>query len=270
MLIRVLFIIQIVCSNHTVVQLYGQVYNICMFNTSRLPKYFQVAAQLRHKISVGEFRQDDQLPTEERLMQTFGVSRGTVRKALGVLFDEGLVEGRQGLGTFVKTAVHTTNHFSLISFNDEMRRQGRVPTTQLLQNERLLADANLAERLQILLGDPVRHIERLRLADGEPVAHEHRYFAEALCPDLAAADLENQSIHWLLTHQFQIPLVKVVHVVERLPLSAEQARLLETAVNSIAFQVDRLSYTSQNEQTIPAVLFQAAYRADNFYLHAKI
>ena len=241
-----------------------------MLTTSHLPKYFQVAAQLRHKISVGEFRQDDQLPTEERLMQTFGVSRGTVRKALGVLLSEGLVESRQGLGTFVKTAVHTSNHFSLISFNDEMRRQGRTPSTQLLHNDRLLADATLANRLQIRMGDPVRHIERLRLADGEPVAHEHRYFADALCPALAEADLENQSIHWLLTEQFQIPLVKVVHVVERLPLSVEQAGLLGTAVDAVAFQVDRLSYTSQNEQTIPAVLFQAAYRADNFYLHAKI
>ncbi len=203
-------------------------------------------------------------------MQTFGVSRGTVRKALSVLLEEGLVESRQGRGTFVKTAVHTTNHFSLMSFNDEMRRQGRQPTTQLLQSERLAASSDLAARLQITEGELVRHIERLRLADGEPVAHEHRYFAESLCPELAAADLENQSIHWLLTQKFEIPLVKVVHVVERLPLSAERARLLETAVNTIAFQVDRLSYTSQNEQTIPAVLFQAAYRADNFYLHAKI
>lgn len=241
-----------------------------MLTTSYLPKYFQVAAQLRHQIAVGEFRQDDQLPTEERLMQAFGVSRGTVRKALTVLLEEGLVESRQGRGTFVKTAVHTSNHFSLISFNDEMRRQGRKPTTRLLQSQRLTANAELAARLQIAEGDAVRHIERLRLADGEPVAHEHRYFAESLCPELVTADLENQSIHWLLTQKFQIPLVKVVHVVERLPLSVEQARLLETAVNTIAFQVDRLSYTSQNEQTIPAVLFQAAYRADNFYLHAKI
>lgn len=241
-----------------------------MLTTSHLPKYYQVAAQLRHKISVGEFRQADQLPTEERLMQMFGVSRGTVRKALGVLLSEGVVESRQGLGTFVKTAVHTTNHFSLISFNDEMHRQGRTPTTRLLKNEQLLADANLADRLQIQPGGPVRHIERLRLADGEPVAHEHRYFAESLCPGLAIADLEGQSIHWLLTEQFQIPLVKVVHVVERRPLSVEQAGVLGTAVNTIAFQVDRLSYTSQGEHTIPAVLFQAAYRADNFYLHAKI
>lgn len=203
-------------------------------------------------------------------MNLFGVSRGTIRKALGVLLSEGLVESRQGLGTFVKTAVHTTDHFSLMSFNDEMRRQGRSPMTVLLKNERLHADESLATRLEIGFGAPVRHIERLRLADGEPVAHEHRYLAESLCPGLVNADLENQSIHWLLTQQFQIPLVKVVHVVERLPLSDEQAVWLETAVNTIAFQVDRLSYTSQNDQTTPAVLFQAAYRADNFYLHAKI
>ncbi|WP_420642900.1 GntR family transcriptional regulator [Candidatus Leptofilum sp.] len=241
-----------------------------MLTTSHLPKYFQVAAQLRHKITIGDFRQNDQLPTEGRLMQTFGVSRGTVRKALAVLLNEGLVESQQGLGTFVKTAVHTTNHFSLMSFNEEMHRQGRTPTTQLLQNERLLADTALAARLEIDVGEPVRHIERLRLADGELVAHEHRYFAESLCPGLATDDLENQSIHWLLTQKFQIPLVKVVHVVARRPLTPEQATLLETAVDTIAFQVDRLSYTSQNEQTIPAVLFQAAYRADNFYLHAKI
>ena len=241
-----------------------------MLTASPVPKYFQVAAQLRHKITAGQFRQNDQLPTEEKLMQTFGVSRGTVRKALQLLLEEGLIESRQGLGSFVKTAVHTSNYFSLMSFNDEMRRQARVPTTQLLQSQHLAASQELANRLQIGVGQLVRHIERLRLADGVPVALEHRYFADSLCPQLGTNNLENQSIHWLLTQKYGIPLVKVVHVVERQPLTSEQSALLQTALGTIAFQVDRLSFTSQNDQTVPAVLFQAVYRADNFYLHAKI
>ncbi len=241
-----------------------------MLTSSHIPKYFQVAAQLRQQIAGGQLRQNDQLPTEGKLMQRFGVSRGTVRKALQLLLEEGLVESRQGRGSFVKTAVHTSHHFSLMSFNDEMRRQGRVPSSQLLQNQKIAASPALAERLQIGKGAAVCHIERLRLADGEPVAHEHRFFAETLCPDLPTNDLESQSIHWLLTHKYEIPLVKVVHVVERQPLDAEQSKLLQSAPGTIAFCVDRLSYTSQNEQSVPAVLFQAAYRADNFYLHAKI
>ncbi|MCP5095287.1 MAG: GntR family transcriptional regulator [Chloroflexi bacterium] len=232
------------------------------------PKYFQVAMTLRALITTGELRPSDQIPTEESLCETHGVSRGTVRKAVEMLMEEGLIEREQGRGSFVTTAVNNSNFFSLISFDDEMRRQQRKPSTQLLKFEMHEAGEEDSTRLNLFSMDKVFHIERLRLADGQPVAFERRILAQGLCPDLAHDNLETQSIHWLLTQKYNIPLVRMVHTVERRPLTPTQADLLHATVNGSAFMVDRLTFTTNGTETIPAVLFQAVYREDNYYLQA--
>lgn len=66
-----------------------------------VPLYVQLARILRTQINSGEYKPDDALPTEQRLSQAFGVSRITVREALRILTDEGLIVRRSGKGTFV-------------------------------------------------------------------------------------------------------------------------------------------------------------------------
>ena len=67
-----------------------------------LPPYRRVAAALREKIESGELLPGEQIPPLPQLMETYGVSRGTVIRALGLLRDEGLIEAQQGWGTFVR------------------------------------------------------------------------------------------------------------------------------------------------------------------------
>jgi GntR family transcriptional regulator len=239
-----------------------------MFNDLPVPKYYQIAVSLRQQITSGKLKPSDQIPTEESLCAEFGVSRGTVQKAIQLLMDEGLIVREQGRGSFVTTAVNSSNYFSLASFDDEMRRQQRKPSTRLLNFEEKPVSAEIGERLQLPPHSEVFHIERLRLANKQPVAYENRILAKSLCPQLADEDLENQSIHWLITQKYKIPLVRLVHTVERQPLDAYQAGVLETAVGSMAFVVDRLTFTTDGSEKIPAVLFQAAYREDNYYLQA--
>mgnify|MGYP000518399043 CR=1 FL=1 len=174
-----------------------------------IPKYFQVATLIKEQILSGELKPTDQIPTEETLVEKHGVSRGTVRKAIQLLVDEGLVESEQGRGSFVTSAMQTSNHFSLVSFEDEMRRQGRKPSTRLLRFEKRMAGERTAGRLEIRSETEVFQIERLRLADDVPVAYECRILACELCPEIEDADLENQSIHWLLSEKHDIPLVKI-------------------------------------------------------------
>jgi DNA-binding GntR family transcriptional regulator len=66
------------------------------------PLYEQLAAVLRQMIKSGELQRRDPVPSESQLQQQHGVSRGTVRRALDILRDEGLVVTIAGRGTFVK------------------------------------------------------------------------------------------------------------------------------------------------------------------------
>lgn len=237
--------------------------------TPPIPKYYQVATHLRELITSGELQPADQMPTEESLVERHGVSRGTVRKALQLLVDEGLVETEQGRGSFVTSAVRSSNYFSLVSFDEEMRRQQRKPSTRLLTFEVRKAGEKMAGRLAIPPETLVYQIERLRLADDLPVAYERRILAQRLCRKLADEDLESQSLHWLLSKKYEIPLVKLVHTVERLPLTELQAELLDAQKGEPAFVVDRLSFTVKGGKQVPAVLFEAVYRADRYDVQAR-
>lgn len=237
-------------------------------NSPPIPKYYQVATHIRELITSGELKPADQIPTEESLVEAHGVSRGTVRKALQLLIDEGLVETEQGRGSFVTTAVQSSNYFSLVSFDEEMRRQQRKPSTRLLKFEVRKAGKKTADRLHISPESIVYQIERLRLANDLPVAYESRILAKSLCPDLENEDVETQSLHWLLSEKYSIPLVKLVHTVERLPLTQLQADLLDAKTGEPAFVVDRMSFTAKGKKKVPAVLFEAVYRADRYYVQA--
>ncbi|MEM9773964.1 MAG: GntR family transcriptional regulator [Chloroflexota bacterium] len=237
-------------------------------NVPPIPKYYQVATNLKELITSGELQPSDQIPTEESLVDQYGVSRGTVRKAIQLLIDEGLVESEQGRGSFVTTAVQSSNHFSLVSFEDEMRRQARKPSIRMLKFELRKAGERTGGRLQIPAEHLVFQIERILLADDEPVAYECRIFEQNLCPGMINEDLENQSIHWLLSQKYNVPLVKMVHTVERLPMKQPYAGYLGAKQGEPAFIVDRLSFTEQDGVKFPAVLFEAVYRENSYYLHA--
>lgn len=64
-------------------------------------KYIQLANALRASIAAGEYKSTNRLPTEQQLMQKFGVSRQTVRNALEILAGDGLIQRRQGSGTVI-------------------------------------------------------------------------------------------------------------------------------------------------------------------------
>ena len=235
-----------------------------------LPKYYQIAEDLHKQITGGLLKANDQIPTEKALCCQYNVSRGTVQQAIRQLVQDGLIRRERGRGTFVNSLPKAdSTFFTLTSFGQDMRRQGRIPTTQLLTAEQIPATSEIAQRLQLTVGESVLHIVRLRLADGQAVAYETRYLAHDLCPTLLDHDLEQDSIHWLLVSHYQIPLVRMTHTVEIQQLTPTQAQLLEVKAGTRAFFVDRLTYTSDQDKKVPAVWLQAIYRQDNYDLQAQ-
>lgn len=237
-------------------------------NSGPIPKYYQLADILRRQITSGKLLPNQQLPGEESLSKTHNVSRGTVRQATGLLLDEGLLRREQGRGTFVASAQPETTFFTLTSFDEDMRRQNRQSSTQLLTLEVVPATANVAANLALNAGEPIIHIARLRLADAQPVVYETRYLAQSLCPGLANENLETDSVHHLLVNKYQIPLVKMTQTVEIGQLSTGQANLLQASPGASAFFVDRLTYTLRDGNQTPAVWFKAVYREDNYDVKA--
>ncbi len=232
-------------------------------------KYYRVSQYLQQQIIKGEFPPNQQLPTEEVLTKGFGVSRGTVRKAIDLLETQGLVRREQGRGTFVNDPSDKgMAGFTLSDFAKEMQQQHRTPTTRVLKQEVVTASAEIAAHLNLNAGDDVLHIERLRLADNRPIVFEERYLNPQLCPELVTEDVETQSIHWLLVHKYKLPLVRVTHTVE-IREAGEWGEVLGVGSADQIFAVARLTYTKQAGKTHPAVYYRAFYHGDEYQFKAQ-
>jgi GntR family transcriptional regulator len=231
-----------------------------------IPHYYQLQEILRKRIESGEFKPHDQFPTEAQLCQEYGVSRGTVGRAIRILVDQGWLRREQGRGTFVARPSLSPVFFRLADFSEDMRQRGLEPSTKLLSRKVIPASEEIAARLQIPVGEKVIKIARLRLASGRPMAYETRHLAYDLCPQLMEEDLEHQSIHSLLIDKNNIPLIRTCHTVEARVLSEEEARLLEVEPGSAGFFIDRLTYTTHDR---PGTWYQAVYRGDEYRFTAE-
>src|SRR5579883_3183982 len=148
------------------------------------PLYAQVRELIIGRMLRGDWRPGDILPSEGRLAAEFGVSQGTVRKALDEMAAQNLVVRRQGRGTFV--ARHSQNHalFHFFHIRDESGLK-ELPTGRVLAMRGVRADREAAERLHLSPRARVFEILRLRALNGAPVILERIAVPAALFPGLS-------------------------------------------------------------------------------------
>lgn len=233
------------------------------------PKYAQLIEIIKNAIHQQKLLPQSQLPNEDELAAQYGMSRGTVRKAVAELQRMGLVRKEQGRGTFINEQKPTLNGFSLVEFDQYIKAQNRVPTTETLAFETISATESLSNKLHIPIDTDVIYIAQMRYASGSPIVFEERFFAKSLSPDLSIEMLDEYTLHWLLVETYQIPLVRLSHTIELSELENDKLDLFKVTETVPIFQVDRLSFTRLNDEIVPAVWYQALYRADEYQFHAQ-
>jgi len=167
------------------------------------PRYREIEAALRTRIA--HLRPGQRLPSDADLCAEFGVSRMTARHAMSQLADEGLVRRDPGRGTFVaEPPTHRRANF-LMTFSHEMRRQGRVPSSRIV--ERSVRPPTDPERAALRTGRDAEVVElrRVRLADHEPVAVETAVLTARCVEAVMGADLETGSLHEALISDGVVP-----------------------------------------------------------------
>ncbi len=234
-----------------------------------LAKYYQLAQILRQQIIDGELKPNTQLPTENSLGKTYGLSRGTVRQAIQWLAQEGLIRREQGRGTFVNVPEAPLTTFTLSGFDEQMQREQRLPGTRILTQNIVPASSAVASQLKLAPNTPIIHLKRLRLADDQPIVYENRFLAKSLCPELVHEDLVNQSVSRLLIHKYKLPLIRLTQTIEVRALSQKEAQYLSGQAGMTAFSVKRLTYTRNKTGERPAVLYQALCRNDEYHFKAE-
>jgi GntR family transcriptional regulator len=158
-----------------------------------VPKYARIERALREQIA--HLRPGDRLPSDTELCVAFGVSRMTARNAMQRLADEGLVERRPGLGSFVAQPPAHRRADRLMTFSREMARRGRIPSSRVLRVTVRPSQPDEAARMAVAEGEPVVVVRRLRCADGEPIALETAILDRRTEAAVMRADLAHGSLH---------------------------------------------------------------------------
>jgi len=184
------------------------------------PRYHEIEQALRERAD--RLDPDSPLPSEAQLCEEFGVSRMTARAAVQRLVQDGLVYRVPGRGTFVAAARANRTAGHILSFSDEMRRKGRVPSSRVI--ERRQRRATEVEERRLGVRDVVV-LRRVRLADGKPLVLEQAVFPADRVSDTLAGDLEHASLFETLVTAGLVPTSGTAALAAE-AATAEDARLL--------------------------------------------
>ena len=233
------------------------------------PMYLTLAGELRDGILGKRWKPGDLLPSEAQLCRDFGVSRGTVIKALEVLLDEGLAQRRQGVGTFVSRPALRRMPGFLQGFSDTVRRQGRTPTQRLVDRRWLTR----VEALQYGCDEPALLLHRIRLVDDVPWAVHRSVIPEAVAnrvPALAGDTRALEAPGFALYEALGDAGFTIDHAEETVNarLATEQeAAELSTEVPSAVMLVHRKSFDPDGRLL---ELIEAVYLGDCYTYDARL
>src|SRR5215831_11651564 len=171
-----------------------------------LPLYHQLQSVLKAEIESGKWRPDEQLPTETRLAESYGVSKITVRQALQELAAMGYIRREQGRGTFVTGPKFSEGPRQLTSFTEEMAGHRLAAASRVLEQAVAPAGAAVAEALEIPEDESVFILKRLRLAGGEPMGIQTAHIPLAAAPGLPQETFDNISLYDLLQTKYGVHL----------------------------------------------------------------
>ena len=175
---------------------------------TRLPLYVQISELLHREIAAGHWLAGERLPTESKLAQDLDVAVGTLRKALTVLEEDGLLERRQGSGTYVKKPPEGGAIYQF--FRLELLDGGGMPTAttlsaELKKNEEVASVLGSVKTKSIKSSQPFWCIKRLRYLNRTPVAAEEIWFEGKYSESLSVENMhESLYMHYREEFNFWI------------------------------------------------------------------
>lgn len=234
---------------------------------SAVPMFEQIKERLERAIAAGEFAVHERIPSERELSTQYGVSRMTIRQALGALARSGALYARSGKGTFVAELKIEQPLQRLTSFTEDMRARGLRPSSRLLAAERIGAPLEIADALGLSPGAELVRISRLRLADDEPLALEIAQLPHARCPGILSYDLGRRSLYEVLHAEYGISLARARQTIEAATPDDDERALLHLPHGVPVLRIRRLTHASDGA---PIEFVRSAYRGDRYQLGVEL
>ncbi|WER45298.1 histidine utilization repressor [Cupriavidus sp. WKF15] len=204
--------------------------------------YQQVKEYIARQIQSGAWQPGDRVPSEQELVNRFGVSRMTVNRALRELSEQGRVVRVAGVGTFVAEHKPQSTLLSVVNLQDEIRMRGHDYACDVILVERVAASIEVAAALELRTGESVFHSVCVHREDGVPVQLEDRYVNPRVAPHFISQDFSQiKPGEYLLRN---VPYDQVEHVVDAISATPDQAAQLEMPPTQPCLMLTRRTWTN--------------------------
>lgn len=192
---------------------------------SQAPMYRQLAGLIRGRIEEGALGYGNRIASENALVEEYGVSRVTVRKAIDLLVAENYLFRKQGKGTFVSLRNAASNRALERGFTAESFRDGAIPTTQVIGKTILPIERCPEEGRANFAGAELLMVVCVRCLNGVPVIYEQDYFPMRFA-ELLDIRMDNRSVFSLLSDRFGVCFSGYSYVFTVAEASPEHAKAL--------------------------------------------
>jgi GntR family transcriptional regulator len=232
------------------------------------PLYQQIRALITKSLESGEWGPGDIIPSESELAERFGVSQGTVRKAIDEMAAENLLVRRQGKGTFVDTHDDPRSFFRFLRL---AANDGHPLTLKSVPLEcwRAKAGVDVARTLALEPGAPIIILRRLLKNGDQPVVFDEIYLPGELFADLTLDVLRSSemSLYSLFESRYAVRMIRADERLRAISADRVSAQLLQVAEGSPLLLVERVTFTYGNK---PVEWRRGVYSTKDFYYHNEL
>lgn len=229
-----------------------------------VPAYIRIHDAIKKEIDGGVWEIGQRLPSERDLADDYEVSRMTLRQAITLLVEEGILERRVGSGTYVASHRVQEKMRGTTSFTEIVRLQGKTPSSQLISYQRKPANETEIQQLQLKATDTVVRMERVRFADNVPLVFEVASIPEKLIQSFNQEDITEHFFQTLTDNGYEIG--KSQQTIYAKNASERVANYLKVPKNHAVLALTQVSYFTDGR---PFEYVHSQYVGDRFEFYLE-
>jgi GntR family transcriptional regulator len=231
------------------------------------PLYLQLAEAIKTRIAQNIWSLGTMIPSENELAKDFNISVGTVKKALSVLAQEGVLFRRQGKGTFVASPDFSKSFSRFFRYDWKSGESAETPGSKVLSIEVIQPDSFVADRLQIDSKQQVFWLKRVRTIQNKPFVIEDIFLPYERFKGIELVALDQRLLYPIYNEFFSSPVIWADEYLQ--PATADQAasEILGIQTHDPVMCVERIAYTYQD---VPVEWRRSIGRGDTFRYHIVV